>query len=63
MLPTPMGASSRPFCSTSYPASSNSLGKAEDDPSVWVPVIHVSDLDEALGSWLSLGSTQAIVAI
>lgn len=34
---------------------------AKDDPNTWAPAIHMEDLNKALGSWLQLGPSPAIV--
>lgn len=57
-----MRASLSPDCSTyKIQLSANTPGKAIGDvPSWWAPACHVRGLDEAPGSWLSLGPTMDI---
>lgn len=52
-----------PGCSNSVMFLANAPGKiADDGSSVWIPAIHIEDLDEVSGSCLGPGLTLTIAA-
>ena len=58
-----MGTRSHPGCFTFHPAPCLWPAKAvEDGPHALEPCIHMGDPEEALGSWLQIGSALAVAA-